>query len=77
MIIIVSVYFTKIEVSMAKSEIPLVEEELVVVVAWVVGVELQSHWLSLLQLSVSQIQISNLSPYPTHLFFLLVPHFLM
>ena len=77
MIIIVSVYFIKIEISMAKSEIPLVEEELVVVVTWVVGEKLQSHWLSLLQLSVSQIQISNLSPYSTHLFLLLVPHVLM
>ena len=58
------------QASKVKAEMPMVEEELVVVVTLVPKGELQSHWLSLLQLSVSQIQTFKPPPFSisTHLF---------
>ena len=53
---------TNTDISKGKVENPMVDEELMVVVAWVVValvvvVKLHSHWSSLLQLSVSQIHM--------------------
>ena len=58
------------EISKVKALMLMVEEELVVVVALVLGGESQSHWLSLLQLSVSQIHTFKPPPFSisTHLF---------
>lgn len=47
---------TNKDISKGKVENPMVEEELMVVELWIIAVELHSHWLSLLQLSVSHIQ---------------------
>ena len=49
---------TNKDISKGKVENPMVKEELMDVVAWlwIVAVELHSHWLSLLQLSVSHKQ---------------------
>ena len=59
------------EISKVKALMLMVEEELVVVVALVLGGESQSHWLSLLQLSLSQIHTFKPPPFSILIHFFL------
>ena len=59
------------QASKVKAEMPMVEEELDVVVTVVLSGELQSHWLSLLQLSLSQIHTFKPPPFSILIHFFL------